>query len=322
MCTEPAAGQPAVSRRQLLGMAGAGALAATFAVPGEAQAEPSPRSTRLHIVSDTHVSDVYPVTMQDMRETLTDLHQAAPKPDAMIVVGDFVEYGRARDYPLFDLALQTSPRPSRVLYAIGNHEYHANEDVEAMKARFLAYSGQRSVYYETEVNGYPLVFLGSEGIVPGETSPHAWTALLSTAQLDWFADTLARRARRDRPTLCFLHQPPENVDQITRLREILRGAPNVFLFWGHWHNDLNWFTRGPDPRMLGNAEGFWRIHTGATTYVNEWVHNPDGSSRAFFRADWKQALVVELSEGKVVIRGRDSYKREWVPGFQAAIPVT
>jgi hypothetical protein len=158
-----------------------------------------------------------------------------------------------------------------------------------MRQRFLDYVGRRGVYFQTSVCGIPLVFVGSEGIVPGETSSNAFDALISSTQLDGLQTTLDRQARTDRPTFVFLHQPPENVDTGGRLQDILRATPNVILFWGHWHGNLQWLTEG----LVGTT----------------------------FQADRRQGLLVDVYEDAVVVRGRDFARHQWITEFQAAIPI-
>lgn len=316
------------SRRTFLtgGAAVLGSAAAAAAlgpsVPAWAASREARRRLRLHVLADVHISDIYPVTMSDMRDSLIDLNSAAPDPDGLVIIGDITELGQRQDYPLFDLTLNTSPHPDRHYLAIGNHEYHASEPVDTMRQRFLDYAGRDSVYYATSLAGIPFIFLGSEGIAPGEVSPHANNALLSDAQMDWLEGTLAAVASHAQPTFVFLHQPPEQTTQPSRLPGILAGAPNVVFFYGHLHEDLNWFAAGPEPSLLGNQDGYWRVQAPATTYINQPVRNADGSVSVIFQADWKQGLLVDVYDDAIVIRGRDTYQRQWIDTFQAAIPVT
>jgi hypothetical protein len=105
------------------------------------------------------------------------------------------------------------------------------------------------------------------------------------------------------------------------LRQILRATPNVIYVWGHWHTDLNWYTQGPDTRLLSNEEGYWQVQCAATTYVWQYAHRPDGGTSQTFQADMRQGLVIDVYDSGVVVRGRDFSRHEWVPGFQATIPV-
>lgn len=161
-----------------------------------------------------------------------------------------------------------------------------------------------NIYRAAEVNGYPMVFIGP--ITGG------FNATLGTAQLDWLESTLKACARRDRPTLLFCHQPIYNVVDAAGLRQILRATPNVIYVWGHWHTDLNWYTQGPDTRQ---------VQCPATTYVGQYAHRPDGGTSQTFQADMRQGLVIDVYDSGVVVRGRDFSRHEWVPGFQATIPV-
>lgn len=322
--TLPVWTRPSISRRQLLAGAGAGAAALALgpAVPAFAHFRRGRRRARLHVISGTHISNVYSMNIASMRDSLVDIARAAPGENALVTVGDLVEYGHAQDYLLHAVSLATSPYPHRRLYAIGNHEYFAGESPDAMRRHFLDYTGDRSVYHCTEVAGIPMVVIGSEGVVTlpnGSTSPNL--AKITATQLAWLRRTLAEKTRSHRPTFVFCHQQPSITDAENELHEILGAYPNVVLFFGHLHRDLHWLTEGPDPELLSNLHGYWQVHTGATTYINQYVHNADGTAKVVFQADWAQGLAVDVYDDSVVVRGRDFYHHEWIPTFQAAIPV-
>ncbi len=307
--------QAHLTRRGFIAASGGvvGALAFGSAASAHPKTGLGKSRLRLHVLADVHISDVYPMTINDMRTTLQDLDSVFPRPDALVIIGDLTEYGHAQDYSLFDLALRTSPHPDRVLLAIGNHEYTANEPGDLSKQRFLDYVGRDSLYYATEVGGYPFLILGSEA--PG------FNATITEAQLDWLESALNEHARKGRPTFVFLHQPPEISSNPARLVSLLAGAPNVVYFWGHYHIGLNWRTDGPDPTLLGDDEGYWRVQSPATTYDYLYARQPNGALTQTFMADWKQALAVEIFDHGVVIRGRDSYAKQWFDDFDATIPL-
>ncbi|MBO0880940.1 MAG: metallophosphoesterase [Mycobacterium sp.] len=327
----PAETRRLLSRRGFL--AATGGVAGAFALGGTAAAAPAQATTpppigklggsrlRLHILSDVHISDVYPMTMNDMRTMLQDLHSVFPDPDAMVIIGDLTEFGQVQDYPLNHLALQTSPHPDRVLLAIGNHEYMSNtspvapthESVEELQKRFLDYVGRDSLYYTDHVGGYPFIILGGESAGPNPP-------IVLEPQLDWLESQLEEYARPGRPTFVFLHQPPEITNNPARFTTLLKSYPNVILFWGHYHVDLSWHLRGPDPTLLGNNEGYWRIQCPATTYC--WYYDStSGKFTQTFMADWKQALAVEVFDHGVRVRGRDGYTNSWINGFDQVIPI-
>lgn len=63
------------------------------------------------------------------------------------------------------------------------------------------------------------------------------------------------------------------------------------------------------------------MHTGATTSINQYHHNADGSVGTTFQADWRQGLLVDVYEDAVAVRGRDFARHQWITEFRAAIPV-
>jgi hypothetical protein len=73
---------------------------------------------------------------------------------------------------------------------------------------------------------------------------------------------------------------------------------------------------------LSNQEGYWQVQAPATTYCWQYVRQPDGRVTQTFQADTRQGLVIDVYDDGVLVRGRDFSRHEWVPGFQATIPVT
>jgi hypothetical protein len=54
----------------------------------------------------------------------------------------------------------------------------------------------------------------------------------------------------------------------------------------------------------------------------QYAHQADGRISHTFQADTMQGLVIDVYDGGVLVRGRDFSRHEWVPGFQATIPIT
>ncbi|MFP3513810.1 DUF4073 domain-containing protein, partial [Peribacillus sp. SIMBA_075] len=74
--------------------------------------------------------------------------------------------------------LDKNPHPENVWYSIGNHEFYVPKwknpqtlaqstwpngtTEEELFDNFYQFSGEDKVYHQKEINGYPLLFLGTE----------------------------------------------------------------------------------------------------------------------------------------------------------------
>lgn len=319
-----------LSRRRAVGTiaAAVAGAAGTTLIPGSATAAPatagsaSPPELLFHVIGDPHIKREEPRQIRHMVAGMSDLRVTAPEADALVVNGDLTDHGRPEDYLLFGALATSSPHPEHTFYTIGNHEYHTDEDPAVLRQRYLDFVGMSTVYYTRVVNGYRFVFLGMEDIVPSEQNPptsRPHTAVLSQTQLDWLARTLADNPP-PKPVFLFLHHPPEEVQQRAAFEEILRRHPNVVYIWSHWHTDLRWYRYGPDPRLFGRENGYWRVHSGACAYVLQYEH-VDGTVRQTTQWDWAQGIQVEVYDDRILVRGRDLRTRQWIPEFQNTIPL-
>jgi 3',5'-cyclic AMP phosphodiesterase CpdA len=267
------------------------------------------------VLSDTHVhkneSPKYPYNAH-FKTALQDLHSLGDA-NALIFNGDLVDNGSAADYQQFSRLLQQTPHPSMILKGMGNHEYFSETGIANDQKRFLDFAGRSSIYTETKIGGYSFINLGGDGVLPNEYSPNPtkpWTAVLSDDQLAWLSDTLANEPAGN-PIFLFLHQPLENVQQRDRLQQILKQHPNVVYFWSHWHTDL----REPDYRLFTNMDGYWRVHTGSTSYSITYV----GGQRNEFNVS--DGLRVQVYADRIWIRGRDFLGHQWITQFDHTIPL-
>lgn len=314
-----------ITRRQAIGTIAGAALAGAVGSSHAAAADEGTAGAKLvfHVVSDIHITPSEPRQVRHYIEGLADLRHTAPEAEALVINGDITDFGSPDDYQLLRMATAAAPQPRRTYFNIGNHEFHSDEDPMVLRQRYLDFVDRPTVYYTRMVNGYRFIFLGMEDIVPGEQNPphsRPGTAVMSQTQLDWLARTLADNPQPTKPIFLFFHQPPEEVQQRAAFEAILRRHPNIVLIWSHWHTDLHWFPIGPDPRLFGRPNGYWRVHTGACAYLIEyfWVN---GTVQRTIQWDWAQGIQVEVYDDRVVVRGRDLRTRQWIPGFQNTLPL-
>ncbi|MBM7716583.1 hypothetical protein JOC94_003604 [Bacillus thermophilus] len=264
----------------------------------------------MSVISDTHTN------IKKTERALWDLNLINPNQHAMVVVGDVVDSSYQNQYDEMKQVMADNPRPDNLFYTIGNHEYYGT-NTEMGKKRFLDFTGLDTVYYEREVNGYPFIVLGQEEAKEPIN--------LSDAQLQWFEDTM-KKQDPNKPIFVFLHQPlpftingtwdvayyRDGINQYKQLKETLSKYPNAIVFSGHQHWDL----RLPD--MFGNHDGFYQVSTGAV--IN--TYGPDGQGgEKVIDGTGSTGLYVEVHDDKVVIKGRDFTKSDWIDEYQHVIPL-
>lgn len=289
------------------------------------------------VVSDIHVQSDNKASQTKLAAALQDLHEISPDAGALIINGDLTN-GRSGDYARLKTILNTYPHPANVWSAIGNHEFYKawydasgrwnpdgfpnGETEDASISRFLQFNGESSIYYEKTLSGYHFIFLGSEQY--RQSNPdNKEDAYLSEAQLDWLKQTLNKDAQEGQPIFIFLHQPlPDTVAgtsnfinnraivQHQELQSILSAYPQVILFTGHTHWELN------SKNTLAKG-AFTMINT--SSVEQPWTADDTGTGK---EADAKasEGLLVDVYNDKVVVRGRDFAKKRWVPEAQFTIP--
>jgi 3',5'-cyclic AMP phosphodiesterase CpdA len=164
------------------------------------------------------------------------LNRLDPRPDAVVLTGDLVDFGAREEYE----HLRSLLEPLRIPYylVMGNHDGR-----EALREVFHDHDYLRQqekfVQYALPLGPLRLVALDTQD------PPHG-AGRLCDDRLRWLADTLA--ADRATPTVVALHHPPfhcgighmdaQSLDlqDAARLAAIVRQAPNVErLICGHVH---------------------------------------------------------------------------------------
>ncbi|PWK15599.1 stalk domain-containing protein [Tumebacillus permanentifrigoris] len=292
------------------------------------------RTLRFPVLSDVHVQASDKRSQDKLRATLKDLYEVDPAADALVMNGDLGN-GKQSDYDTLRALVDANPHPATMLYNIGNHEFYNawfdkngryspntfpnGETEQAAIQRFLKLSGEQKVYYDRWIKGYHFLFLGSEKSRQSDLSigDDAW---LSTQQLTWLKQKLAEQAKSGQPIFVFLHQPLPNtvsgswveganraVVQHEQLKSILAAYPQVFLFSGHTHWQLNLpRTMVRDGFTMVNSSGEIEVDSGGGMAVT-----PESS----------EGLYVEVHPDRVLVRGRDFNRKRWVPEAQFTVPL-
>ncbi|MDQ1911023.1 metallophosphoesterase [Paenibacillus sp. GD4] len=310
-------------------------LTALLTAPPTVMAE-SLRKPRLTfaVISDIHVQSWDKESVRRFRQALEDLHKAAPGSSALIVNGD-TGNGFPEDYSTVQRTIAAHLHWPHVFYTIGNHEFYKawhrgkqwseasfpnGETEEASVGRFLQLTGEPRVYYDRWLQGYHFIFLGSERYRQSDpgNGEDAW---LSDEQLGWLRSKLQDDAQKEpqRPVFLFLHQPLQGtvsgssergVVQLEELRSILRKHPQVLLFSGHTHFELD----KPDMVIRGDS---------VTTVNSSSVRAPFKAAREPFAdsEDESEGIVVQVDPDEVSIRGRSFKRHSWITGADSMVPL-
>ncbi|USK36723.1 metallophosphoesterase (plasmid) [Bacillus sp. F19] len=262
----------------------------------------SPNMT-LNVISDLHITNQQ--TYEKFSAALQDLYEIDPEVDAMVINGDMTNYGTDKEYSKLRELLEQSPKPEKTYMTIGNHEFFNRQGNEVNIKRFTDFIGEDHVYYEKMVEGYSFIFLGSE--TWGPDGPLKDAANLSEEQLNWLEDTLEKRSKNKKPIFVFLHQQMEEtfdcplpilIIQNKELNDILSKYPQSILFSGHTHQDLH------RPSII--QKDFTMINTASVYYTT-------------FYGQESQGWHLEVYDDKIIVKGRDFYRKQWIPEAQYTI---
>jgi len=277
------------------------------------------------------ISDIHIARLNAIRNFSAAIHDNyISKPDAMVVVGDLGD-GLPRDYEILnnELAEHKLEINYPIYWTIGNHEFYGgfykygvwspktfpNRETDALAIdRFLKFANRDKVYGNTWINDYHFIFLGSERSRMSDLN-YADEAFLSDNQLEWLQDVLINREQPSKPIFVFLHQPiPYStlggfqqgfVIQWQKLNTILAQHPEVILFNGHTHYEL-------DYKNMVSKAGFTIVNSSSLACPIDRKKEPILNSAL--------GLVVEVYNNKVVIKGRDFLQSDWITAAEISVP--
>lgn len=153
--------------------------------------------TDLHVVAKGHLfCDLVPTNAQ-LAEAITHINSLDPRPDVVIASGDLTEHGFAEEYGLLREILADLIPPAFVVP--GNHDRREDLLTAFADVDYMPQPDASFVNYAIET--FPLRLIGLDS-----TAPEHNHGLICEQRLRWLDDTL--NARRDSPTLIFMHHPP------------------------------------------------------------------------------------------------------------------
>lgn len=279
--------------------------------------------TEFEMASDIHItdrvmgeSDINYKNNQHFKQMLEDVKKNSPDSQAIIINGDIADTGKESEYKnMQSIYSQVSGLPNLYM-SVGNHDLSAN-DYKTQADLFIKYAktGTGKVYYDKTINGYHYIFMGSE--------KQGLRADLSQAQLDWLNDLLEKDTIKDpeKPVFVMLHQslyntvagslPGQNWDgagsegtkQAKQLRAILKKYPQVLMFNGHSHWELNsekcMYARDEELPNIFNTAAVGYLWTGYDVITGEYMEGSHG-------------YVIKVYKDKVLVLGRDYENQKYV----------
>lgn len=288
--------------------------------PSAAPVEKGKLLATVFLLSDIHMIDSQPV-VDKVHTALKDLASLKETSDAIVLGGDLTTYARELDYKLLRTTFNQYKLP--LLYAnMGNHEYYdiwltkegawSTETVPNGKTdkdardRFQKFMGMDKPYADAWVNGIHLIMVSQEVYVQEkpDVQEGAW---YSDEQLAWLEETLKPHADGS-PALVFIHQPLPAIGaeggnhrliRAGEFRKLLLPYPNLFVFSGHTHQDLN------QPNRYTKESFHWFMNASVTRT----------------RGELSQGLLIQVYEGAVDIKGREFSTGSWIAAADWSIPL-
>ena len=165
------------------------------------------------------------------------------RPDAMVITGDLVDFGRVEEYAHLRKLLSPLPMPYYLLP--GNHDERG-----ALRAAFPdhAYLRQWEPYIQYAIDQWPVRIVAIDTVIPGEGGGR-----LDEARVGWLDRALAREPKK--PTVVVMHHPPfptliGHMDRIglqgsEALAQVIARHPQVErVLCGHLHRPIQYRFAG------------------------------------------------------------------------------
>ena len=292
---------------------------------GSDMSEQNKPNNTIWIISDIHIGKGNGVvSATNFKKMLSQAISLNPDGIPIFIVGDMADNGTEAQFAeMMSLHAEVMAENGKdatkfpLFLTLGNHDY------PSMFGTFLKYATlpdgthPEKTSYDFWLDGYHYIFLGSD-------TNSGLYATLGEETLAWLDEKLSECRSTSRPTFVFLHQPMYNtvsgslpgenwngVNNEEALRAVLKKYPEVMLFNGHTHWEMNSvgnIFEGTEelPIHIFNCASVSYLWSGYNTITGE---NLDGS----------QGYYVEMYDGKIFVRGRDFIKSEWISSAQYSI---
>jgi len=178
-----------------------------------------------------------------LERCVAEILRLPQRPDAMVITGDLVDFGRPEEYAHLRKLLSPLPMPYYLLP--GNHD-----DRETLRTSFAdhAYLRQWGPYIQYAIDDWPVRIVAIDTVIPGEGGGR-----LGSERLAWLDRALG--ARREKPTVVVMHHPPfptliGHMDRIglegsDALAQVIERHPQVErILCGHLHRPIQYRFAG------------------------------------------------------------------------------
>jgi 3',5'-cyclic AMP phosphodiesterase CpdA len=193
----------------------------------------------LHIKTDGKRSYGVVDTAESLRRCVAQINGLKQKPDALVITGDLVDFGKPSEYAFLRRLLAPLAMPYYLLP--GNHD-ERNALREAFPEHsYLRQGGERIEY---TIDDHPIRIVALDTVIP-----RASNGALGAGSLGWLDEVLA--AQPDRATVIVMHHPPfatgighmDDIglarDDVQALEAVVRRHPQVErVLCGHLHRSI------------------------------------------------------------------------------------
>jgi 3',5'-cyclic AMP phosphodiesterase CpdA len=150
----------------------------------------------LHIKTDGKKSYRVVDTAESLRRCVAQVNKLKQKPDALVLTGDLVDFGKPSEYAFLRKLLAPLAMPYYLLP--GNHdERHALREAFPDHP-YLLQGGERIEYV---IDDHPIRIVALDTVIPRSSKGE-----LASVSLRWLDDVLA--AQPHKPTVIVMHHPP------------------------------------------------------------------------------------------------------------------
>jgi len=178
-----------------------------------------------------------------LERCVAEILRLPQRPDALVVTGDLVDFGRPEEYAHLRTLLSPLPMPYYLLP--GNHD-----DRETLRTSFAdhAYLRQWGPYIQYAIDDWPVRIVAIDTVIPGEGGGR-----VDSERLAWLDRALG--ARREKPAVVVMHHPPfatliGHMDRIglegaDALAQVIERHPQVErILCGHLHRPIQYRFAG------------------------------------------------------------------------------
>ncbi len=281
------------------------------------------------IVSDTHIDYLHrtPAWPQALlTAAVIDAEENTVRTDAFITIGDNTSDGIKQNWDMVKECYAGHNPAERILLCIGNHDTWGDDDhpydaINYFKEYTEIICGRKidNTYFAEVVNGYHLIFLGSE-------KDGGCAAYISDEQIAWFEKEMEKAGKSGKPIFVFCHQalngrhglprtwgypadpnwPADEGgigDRSEQVAAIMKKYKNVYYLSGHSHMGLS-------GESMMEREGFstFEIEDGLRM-----INFPTTACGNAYCDDASQGIGMQLEvyDDRVVFRPRNYYDHEF-----------